>query len=49
MEFTNALYRYVQSPEGARRPTLDLAVDTMLLLLTPMVPHITAELWEPAP
>jgi leucyl-tRNA synthetase len=46
MEFTNALYRYVQSPEGARGPTLDEAVDTMLLLLTPMVPHITAELWE---
>jgi leucyl-tRNA synthetase len=46
MEFTNALYRYAQSPEGARRATLDLAVDTMLLLLSPMVPHITAELWE---
>jgi leucyl-tRNA synthetase len=46
MEATNGLYHYVQSPEGARRATLDSAVDTMLLLLTPMVPHITAELWE---
>jgi leucyl-tRNA synthetase len=46
MEFTNALYHYVQSPEGARVATLDHAVDTMILLLTPMVPHITAELWD---
>ena len=46
MEFTNDLYRYVQSPDGARRATLDRAIDTMLLLLCPMTPHITAELWE---
>ena len=46
MEFLNGLYRYVQSPEGGRAETIDLAVDSMLLLLAPMVPHITAELWE---
>jgi leucyl-tRNA synthetase len=45
-ELVNALYLYVQSPEGARRPTLDGAVDAVLLLLAPMTPHITAELWE---
>jgi leucyl-tRNA synthetase len=45
-ELINALYLYVQSPEGARRETLDFAVDTALLLLAPMTPHITAELWE---
>jgi leucyl-tRNA synthetase len=44
MEFTNALYRYVQA--GARRRTLDQAVDTLLLLMAPMAPHMTAELWE---
>jgi leucyl-tRNA synthetase len=44
MEFTNALYRYVQS--GSRIATLAEAVDTMLLLLAPMAPHVTAELWE---
>jgi leucyl-tRNA synthetase len=44
MEFTNELYRYVQA--GARRATLDEAVDTLLLLMAPMCPHITAELWE---
>ncbi|MEJ5254371.1 MAG: leucine--tRNA ligase [Acidimicrobiales bacterium] len=46
MEFTNELYRYVQAEEGPRRATLDAAIDTMLLLLAPMTPHITAELWE---
>jgi leucyl-tRNA synthetase len=45
-EFTNVLYRYVQSPEGARRATLDEAVDTLLKLMAPMTPHVTAELWE---
>jgi leucyl-tRNA synthetase len=44
MEFTNELYRYVQA--GARRETLDAAVDALLLLMAPMCPHITAELWE---
>jgi leucyl-tRNA synthetase len=46
MEHTNELYRYVQAPDGPRRETLDTALDTLLLLLAPMAPHITAELWE---
>jgi leucyl-tRNA synthetase len=46
MESVNTLYRYVQDPAGARRATLDFAVDRLLLLLAPMTPHITAELWE---
>ncbi|HTW07064.1 MAG TPA: class I tRNA ligase family protein, partial [Acidimicrobiales bacterium] len=45
-EHTNVLYRYVQSPGGAHRATLDASVDTLLLLLAPMAPHMTAELWE---
>jgi len=44
MEFTNVLYRYVQG--GARRQTLIEAVDVLLLLMAPMAPHATAELWE---
>ncbi|HET9731044.1 MAG TPA: leucine--tRNA ligase [Acidimicrobiales bacterium] len=44
MEFTNTVSRYVQS--GARQATLGEAVDTVLLLLAPMAPHVTAELWE---
>jgi leucyl-tRNA synthetase len=46
MEFVNDLYRYLQSDVGARRETLDDAVDHLLLVMAPMCPHITAELWE---
>lgn len=46
MEFVNGLYRYAQGPAGARRATLDFAIDTLLLLLAPMTPHVTAELWQ---
>jgi len=45
-EHTNVLYRYVQSPGGARRHDLDQAIDTLLVLLAPIAPHISAELWE---
>jgi leucyl-tRNA synthetase len=37
MEFTNLLHK---------RGATEFAVDTMLLLMAPMAPHITAELWE---
>ncbi|MGH9151466.1 MAG: leucine--tRNA ligase [Acidimicrobiales bacterium] len=37
MEFTNLAYR-----DG----TTDFAVDTMLVLMAPMTPHLAAELWE---
>jgi len=46
MEFVNLLSKYVQQPDGPRRDTLSFAVDQMLLLLAPMAPHVTAELWE---
>ncbi|MBO0728159.1 MAG: leucine--tRNA ligase [Acidimicrobiaceae bacterium] len=46
MEYVNALYRYAQDPAGARRETLDAALDALLLVLAPMCPHIAAELWE---
>jgi len=46
MEFVNAVYRRIQSPDAARRESVDFAVDSLLLLLAPMAPHITAELWE---
>lgn len=45
MEFTNALYKYVQSDEGPHGPTLDAAVDALLQVMAPAVPHLTAELW----
>ncbi|MYE68107.1 MAG: leucine--tRNA ligase [Acidimicrobiia bacterium] len=46
MEYTNELYRYVSAPEGPHGETLDGALDRLLLVMAPMVPHITAELWE---
>jgi leucyl-tRNA synthetase len=46
MEFVNTLYRHVQSPNGVRAQTVDVAIDSLLLLLAPMAPHVTAELWE---
>jgi leucyl-tRNA synthetase len=46
MEFTNDLYRYVQSDEGPHGETLADAVDSLLLVLAPAVPHITGELWQ---
>ncbi|MCE2532225.1 MAG: leucine--tRNA ligase [Acidimicrobiia bacterium] len=46
MEFTNDLYRYLQAPGGPHGETLDGAIDRLLLVMAPMVPHLTAELWE---
>ena len=46
MEFTNDLYRYVQAPDGPHGEVLDEALDRLLLVMAPMVPHVTAELWE---
>jgi leucyl-tRNA synthetase len=37
MEFTNLLYKQGKT---------EFAVDSLLLLMAPMAPHITAELWE---
>ena len=46
MEFTNTLYRWVQSDEGPHAPTLDAAVNSLLLVMAPAAPHLCAELWE---
>jgi leucyl-tRNA synthetase len=46
MEYVNDLYKYVQSEGGPRPGTLDEAIDALLLVLAPMAPHISAELWE---
>ncbi len=45
MEFTNLLYKYVQSEDGPHDHTTAFAVDSLLLTMAPAVPHITAELW----
>ncbi len=45
MAFVNELYRYVQSDDGPHAATLDESIDTLLRVLAPACPHMTAELW----
>ncbi len=44
MEFVNTLQPYAR--DGGRADVVDEAVDTLLLLLAPMTPHVAAEAWE---
>ncbi|MGO9455763.1 MAG: leucine--tRNA ligase [Acidimicrobiales bacterium] len=46
MELVNLLQRYVRSDAGPHEGVLDEACDALLLLMAPMCPHVTAELWE---
>ena len=46
MELVNLLQRYVRSDAGPHEGVLDEACDSLLLLMAPMCPHVTAELWE---
>jgi leucyl-tRNA synthetase len=45
MELSNALSRAIED-KTASRLVCEQAFDTLLQLLHPMAPHITAELWE---
>jgi leucyl-tRNA synthetase len=44
MEFVNLLHPYVR--DGGHVDVVGEAVDTLLLLMAPMTPHLTAEAWE---
>ncbi len=46
MELVNTLSKWGRSDQGAERAIFDEALDTLLCLLAPMAPHVTAELWE---
>jgi leucyl-tRNA synthetase len=46
MELVNTVSKWARSDQGAERAIFDEAVDTLLCLLAPMTPHVTAELWE---
>ncbi|MDE3064555.1 MAG: leucine--tRNA ligase [Acidobacteriota bacterium] len=46
MELMNTLSKWARSERGAERAVFAEALDTVLLLLAPMAPHLTAELWE---
>ncbi len=46
MEQTNLLSRYRREAPGAHEEIIAEALDALLILLFPMAPHVTAELWE---
>ncbi len=47
MKFANTLQAYRRSASGGPHQETDAdAVDALLLVLAPMVPHVTAEAWE---
>ncbi|HEY8081556.1 MAG TPA: class I tRNA ligase family protein, partial [Acidimicrobiales bacterium] len=46
MELQNALSRSVRSEQGGHGDVVAEALDAICLLLAPMAPHVTAELWE---
>ncbi len=46
MAYLNDLSAYVQSDAGPHGDVIDDALDTLLQLLAPAVPHLAAELWS---
>ena len=47
MSLSNAMHEYARdAPGGPHAPTYAAAADTLLLLLAPIAPHVTAEAWE---
>ncbi len=47
MEFTNSLYEFAAKQPGVyNTPAWKEAIETLLLLLAPLAPHITEELWQ---
>jgi leucyl-tRNA synthetase len=46
MELVNAIYAFEQKKEPRNAAVLREGVESVILMLAPFVPHITAELWE---
>jgi leucyl-tRNA synthetase len=47
MELTNEIYKYVQTVKiDGKSPVLSEALELLLLMLSPMAPHICDELWN---
>jgi leucyl-tRNA synthetase len=46
MELVNALYAFSPRNDPRNAPVLKEALESVVLLLVPFVPHMTAELWE---
>jgi leucyl-tRNA synthetase len=46
MEHLNLLQRYARTDGGPHEKVWDEAADSLLALLAPLAPHVTAELWQ---
>jgi leucyl-tRNA synthetase len=46
MKLSHTLADYVRSEEGGRVETFEQSFDLLLLMLAPMAPHLSHELWE---
>jgi leucyl-tRNA synthetase len=46
MELLNTISKAARSEHGIEKSTLQGSLDILVMLLAPMAPHITAELWE---
>src|SRR6202167_3269099 len=46
MELLNTISKWARSDHGAERATFDETIDTLTMMLAPMAPHVTAEIWE---
>ncbi len=47
MVLMNAVDKYQPAPESAHKAALlDKAIETMVLLLTPFIPHVAEEMWQ---
>jgi len=46
MELVNTVSKWARSDHGAERATFDESIDVLVMLLAPMAPHVTAEIWE---
>jgi len=47
MELLNALLKYArENPDGPHATVWDESADALIMLLAPLTPHVTAEIWE---
>jgi leucyl-tRNA synthetase len=46
MELLNLVQRYAKGATAPHATVWDEAIDSLLLLLAPLAPHVTAEIWE---
>jgi|GEM_PF-4246516 len=46
MKYNNTLRKYVFQQYGSHKPTIKSGIEVLILLTSPIAPHISAELWK---